>query len=141
MQLTSKLTKAQGVDLLDAYFYDKPIDRNLWYKPMQDLIDRINIKRRTHYVDLYTCDDNDFYIRWVKGRPTSGFYPDCHLSLIQELEVLARRGYQVCPVYNAGSTRGVFAPGVAVITNCKDCKGTGYYQPFIGPREPCQTCN
>ena len=23
---------------------------------------------------------------------------------------------------------------------CKDCKGTGKYQPLIGPEEDCQTC-
>lgn len=26
-------------------------------------------------------------------------------------------------------------------SQCKDCKGTGYYYPFNGPKERCQTCS
>ena len=30
--------------------------------------------------------------------------------------------------------------GIFLTNYCPDCKGTGYYQPLIGPRESCQRC-
>ncbi len=124
---------------------------------MQQLIDYIKQKRMTHFVDYFTLNETEFFIRWAETlKPGAHLYVD--QGVIRDLQKLADRGFEVCVEYNELSTRGVFAqtgrtkadpktgrfemtPSKTVqgLIICKDCKD-GYYYPLIGPREPCRTC-
>ena len=45
-----------------------------------------------------------------------------------------------CYVEYGISTIVNFIKDYKIESNCHECKGTGYYYPLIGEREPCQTC-
>ncbi len=61
-------------------------------------------------------------------------------TLINKLEATHYGSGDRCYTECGISTIVNFIKDYKIESNCRECKGTGFYYPLVGEREPCLTC-